>query len=59
MNFVLSDLAACMGLLRHGRVKKALSGLGDIVFCRTREGMYDKDDKKPFWDYVRSKILGK
>ncbi|MBQ7820657.1 MAG: ATP-grasp domain-containing protein [Clostridia bacterium] len=59
MSFVFNDLAACVGLLRHGRVRDALSGIGDILFRRVRDGVYDKEDPKPFWCYVRSKILRK
>jgi len=57
MNFLLSDLAACASLLKHGRIKEAASGICDIVFRRAKDGIYDNGDTKPFWRYLRGKIL--
>ncbi len=57
MNFLLSDLAACASLLKHGRIKEAASGICDIIFGRAKDGIYDKSDTKPFWRYLRGKIL--
>ncbi len=57
MNFIFNDIASSLGLLRHGRIKDALAGFGDIITGKSRDAIYDRDDTKPFWCYLRSKIL--
>lgn len=56
MNFLLSDMAACASLGRHGQIKKAVRGVGDIILGRAVDGIYDKNDPKPFWRYLRGKM---
>ena len=59
MNFVLSDLAAVASYLLHGKIKIAFSGLCDIIFHRAVDGIYDKNDKKPYKAYLMGKFFRK
>lgn len=59
MNFVLSDLAACLSYVLHGKAGIAFSGICDIIFGRAVDGIYDKNDKKPFKAYLTGKFFNK
>ena len=59
MNFILSDLAAVMSLIKHGRFKEGLQGIGDILTNRAVDGMRDKSDKAPFGKYLKLKLFKK
>ena len=59
MNFILSDLAAIFSLIKHGRIKKGVEGLNDIIFHRAVDGMTDKNDKTPFKNYLKLKLFKK
>ncbi len=57
MNFILSDLAAILSLIKHGHFKAGFDGICDIIFHRAFDGMCDKSDKSPFRKYLKLKIF--
>ncbi len=59
MNFILSDLAAILSLIKHGRFKEGISGIGDIILHRAVDGIRDKSDKAPFGKYLKLKLFKK
>ncbi len=59
MNFILSDLAAIVSLIKTGRFKEAFDGIADIILRRAVDGMRDKSDKAPFRKYLRLKLFKK
>ena len=59
MNFFFNDIIASTKLLLAGRIKDALEGFADILSVRVSDAIYDKDDKAPFWHFVRAKLLGR
>ncbi len=59
MNFILSDLAAILSLIKNGRIKEGMRGIGDILTARAVDGMRDKSDKTPFRNYLKLKLFKK
>lgn len=55
MRFVLNDSLAALSLLKNGRVREGLAGLGD--FFRAKEALGAKDDPGPFRRYLRQTLL--
>lgn len=58
MFFLLNDAAACLSLLKHGKIAAFFGGVRDLLSPRVREALYARDDPKPFWRYVKN-TLGK
>ena len=56
MNFVLSDLAACLDLMRHGRLISAAGGLFDIITLRAKDALRDKNDPEVLKSYYKLKL---
>jgi hypothetical protein len=56
MNFVLSDLAACLDLMRHGRLISAAGGLFDIITRRAKDALRDKNDPEVLKSYYKLKL---
>lgn len=54
MVFYPSDLAATAGYLRHGKIAAFFGGLIDFIDPRVKNGIADKNDKKPLHIYYRS-----
>ena len=57
MHFVLNDTLSILGYLKKGRFKEVMGGLRDL-FC-AKEALYDKEDSKPFYQYLKGTIFGK
>ena len=57
MRFVLNDTLATLSLVRHGRLRDAAAGFGDMF--RAYEALYDPDDPAPMRAYLKSTILRK
>ena len=57
MRFLLNDTLAVLKLFLARRWREAAAGLADVF--RAREALWDRDDPKPFWRYLKSTILGK
>ena len=55
MRFLLNDTAAVLGLLRRGRFREALEGVGDVF--RAREALSSRDDPAPMRQYLRNTLL--
>ena len=53
MHFAVNDAACVLSLIRHGKIKKAMSGIADFIRPGVRDGLRDKEDKKPFRVYIR------
>ncbi len=56
MNFILSDIAACFDLLKHGKVGKCFKGLFQIITFRAKDAMYYKKDARVFRSYISLKF---
>ena len=54
MRFLLNDTAAVLDYLRHGRVKKALGVVPDLL--RAKEALGAKDDRAPFRKYLKRSL---
>lgn len=57
MRFLLNDTLAVLKLFLARRWREAFRGVADVF--RAREALWDRDDPKPFWRYLKSTILGK
>lgn len=57
MDFVLSDIAACVELLRRGKLSAFAEGVADILSCRAHDGIKDRDDPAPYRAYLKKKLL--
>lgn len=54
MRFLLNDTAAVLDYLRHGRVKKALGVVPDLL--RAKEALGAKDDRAPLRAYLKRSL---
>ncbi|MBQ4136596.1 MAG: ATP-grasp domain-containing protein [Clostridia bacterium] len=59
MNFLFNDIVASTKLLLAKHCRKGLDGFADIILGRACDAIYDKDDKAPFWQFVRTKLSGR
>ena len=55
MRFVLNDTAAVLDYLRHGKLKKALGVLPDLV--RAKEALGARDDRAPLRAYLKRSLM--
>ncbi len=53
MHFAVNDAACIVSLIRHGKFRKAMSGIADFIRPGVRDGLRDKKDKKPFRVYLK------
>ena len=54
MRFLLNDTAAVLDYLRHGKVGKAMGVVPDLL--RAKEALGAKDDRAPFWKYLKRSL---
>ena len=56
MFFLLNDAAACLSLLKKGRIGAALGGLRDQLSPRVCEALRRRGDPKPFRVYLKNAL---
>lgn len=56
MFFLLNDAAACLSLLKKGRIGAALGGLRDLLSPRVCEALRRRGDPKPFRVYLKNAL---
>lgn len=55
MRFLLNDAVAVLCYLKAGKIKKALRGILD--FFAAKEALYDKGDRRVFWEYLKQNLF--
>lgn len=56
MFFLLNDAAACLSLLKKGRIGAAFGGLRDLLSPRVCEALRRRGDPKPFRVYLKNAL---
>lgn len=56
MHFLLSDIFAGLGYLKRGEIGKGLAGIFSWLNPSIKNGLFEINDSKPAWVYLKSKI---